>query len=76
MSREYYYYKMSTTDTINSINDLPDVLTIGEVAKTLRVSVITVKRWEKRGKIKCIRVNTRGDRRYLKKDLLDYLTNL
>jgi len=49
-----------------SLNDLPDLLTIREVANLLRVSPLTIKRWGKRGKLPAIRINSRGDRRYKK----------
>lgn len=49
-----------------SLEDLPDLLTIREVADILRVSPLTVKRWGKKGKLPAIRINSRGDRRYRK----------
>lgn len=52
-----------------SIDDLPDLLTIREVAELLRVSTLTIKRWGKKGKLPAIRINSRGDRRY-KKDVV------
>jgi len=52
-----------------SLDDLPDLLTIREVASLLRVSSLTVKRWGKKGKLPAIRINSRGDRRY-KKDVV------
>lgn len=52
------------------INNLPDLLTVREVAELLRVSPLTVKRWGKRGKLPAIRINSRGDRRYRKEAVL------
>jgi excisionase family DNA binding protein len=52
-----------------SLTDLPDLLTIREVATLLRVSSLTIKRWGKKGKLPAIRINSRGDRRY-KKDVV------
>lgn len=49
-----------------SLNNLPDLLTIREVAQILRVSPLTIKRWGKKGKLPAIRINSRGDRRYKK----------
>lgn len=49
-----------------SLSDLPDLLTIREVADILRVSPLTIKRWGKKGKLPAIRINSRGDRRYKK----------
>jgi excisionase family DNA binding protein len=53
-----------------SIDNLPDLLTVKEVAQLLRVSVLTIKRWGKRGKLPAIRINSRGDRRYKKEAVL------
>lgn len=50
--------------------DLPDLLTVSEVADLLRVSPLTIKRWGKRGKLPAIRINSRGDRRYKKEAVL------
>jgi excisionase family DNA binding protein len=47
-----------------------DLLTVREVAKILRVSPLTIKRWGKRGKLPAIRINSRGDRRYKKEAVL------
>ena len=52
------------------INNLPDLLTVREVADLLRVSPLTIKRWGKRGKLPDIRINSRGDRRYKKEAVL------
>lgn len=53
-----------------SIDRLPDLLTVREVAQILRVSPLTIKRWGKRGKLPAIRINSRGDRRYKKEAVL------
>lgn len=55
------------------INNLPDLLTVREVAKLLRVSPLTIKRWGKSGKLEAIRINSRGDRRYKKEKILDLI---
>ncbi len=53
-----------------SLEELPDLLTVKEVAEILRVSPLTIKRWGKRGKLPAIRINSRGDRRYKKEAVL------
>lgn len=53
-----------------SLDNLPDLLTVKEVAEVLRVSALTIKRWGKRGKLPAIRINSRGDRRYKKEAVL------
>ncbi|MCX6725994.1 MAG: MerR family transcriptional regulator [Candidatus Shapirobacteria bacterium] len=59
-------------DSIKSLRleDLPDLLTVREVAEILRVSPLTIKRWGKRGKLPAIRINSRGDRRYRKEAVM------
>ena len=53
-----------------SLENLPDLLTVREVAEIFRVSPLTIKRWGKRGKLPAIRINARGDRRYRKEQVL------
>jgi excisionase family DNA binding protein len=57
------------------IHNLPDLLTVREVAELLRVSPLTIKRWGKKGKLPPIRINSRGDRRY-KKEAVLYLLGI
>lgn len=52
------------------LKNLPDLLTVREVADLLRVSPLTIKRWGKRGKLPAIRINSRGDRRYKKEQVM------
>ena len=56
-----------------SLTDLPDLITVREVASLLRVSSLTIKRWGKKGKLPAIRINSRGDRRYKKTVVLKLL---
>lgn len=56
-----------------SFDDLPELLTLDEVARVLRVSKITLKRWGKKGKLPAIRINSRGDRRYKKQEVMRFL---
>lgn len=59
-----------------SLTDLPDLITIREVASLLRVSSLTIKRWGKAGKLPAIRINSRGDRRYKKSVILKLLNEV
>ncbi len=61
---------MTTVKKKISLDDLPDLLTVREVAEILRVSPLTIKRWGKRGKLPPMRINSRGDRRYKKDAIL------
>lgn len=63
---------MSNQNKVN-LADLPDLLTIKEVASLLRVSPLTIKRWGKSGKLPAIRINSRGDRRYRKEVVMRLL---
>ncbi len=61
---------MPATNQTLSLDNLPDLLTVKEVAQIFRVSVLTIKRWGKRGKLVPLRINSRGDRRYKKEAVL------
>lgn len=63
---KFIIQNMSNPTKRISLADLPDLLTIREVAELLRVSPLTIKRWGKKGKLPAIRINSRGDRRYKK----------
>lgn len=63
----------STNKPSVSLTDLPDLMTIKEVADLLRVSPLTIKRWGKKGKLPAIRINSRGDRRYKKEVVMRLL---
>jgi len=56
-----------------SLADLPDLITVREVASLLRVSSLTIKRWGKKRKLPAIRINSRGDRHYKKTVVLKLL---
>ena len=56
---------------------LPELLTIRQVSKILNVSIMTLRRWDKIGKLKAIRVGTRsgiGERRYHREDIIKLIT--
>lgn len=63
-------YIMDSNNPTPKLQDLPDLLTVNEVAAVLRVSPLTIKRWGKRGKLPAIRINSRGDRRYRKESVM------
>lgn len=52
---------------------LPELLTIKQVSKILAVHMTTLRRWDKKGKLKAIRVGLRsgvGERRYRREDII------
>jgi excisionase family DNA binding protein len=52
---------------------LETMLTIRQVADFLHVSISTVRRWSDSRMLKSYRVGPRGDRRYLRDDVLSFL---
>ena len=58
---------------------LPELLTIRQVAKVLNVHMTTLRRWDKKGKLKAIRVGLRsgvGERRYRREDIIKLITKV
>jgi excisionase family DNA binding protein len=49
------------------------LLTLEEAARLLGVSKITLRRWTRAGSLGCVRVGERGDRRFRREDLEDYV---
>ncbi len=51
-------------------NGKSNLLTTREAAQLLAVHANTLRRWNQKGLIKAYRVGIRGDRRFLRKDVL------
>ena len=49
-----------------------DLLTLQEAASMLGLHPETLRRWDRTGKLNAIKVNDRGDRRYLRSDVLKF----
>jgi excisionase family DNA binding protein len=49
------------------------MLTIRQVAEFLHISISTVRRWSDSGMLRSYRIGPRGDRRYLRDDVLRFL---
>ena len=49
------------------------MLTARQVADFLQVSICTVRRWSDKGMLRFYRIGSRGDRRYLHEDVLQFL---
>lgn len=48
---------------------------IREVAEMLGVNPETLRRWDRNGKLPAIKISQRGDRRYRKEDIENYIKN-
>lgn len=62
-----------TTPTMGVTLPNKELLTLVEVATYLRLSTLTLKRWGKKGILVPIRINSRGDRRYRREKVLEFL---
>ena len=56
-----------------NLEELPSILTIGEVATLFRVKTTTIQRWTNTGRLECFRINSRGDRRFRKEEIYWFL---
>ncbi|MBU0708700.1 helix-turn-helix domain-containing protein [Patescibacteria group bacterium] len=61
---------MNNTPLADFLVDYPPLLTVKQVAAIFQVTPLTIKRWGKRGILPPIRINSRGDRRYTKEQIL------
>jgi excisionase family DNA binding protein len=52
-----------------------NILTIGEAARFLNVSKISLRRWTSTGRLRCFRVGVRGERRFAKTELEAFLAH-
>lgn len=48
---------------------LPELLTLSEAARVLKVHPNTLRKWDNKGILKAVRFGQRGDRRYKKEDI-------
>ena len=51
------------------------LMTVQEAAGMLHVHTNTLRRWSDEGKISSLRINSRGDRRYMEQDVVHFLQN-
>ena len=53
---------------------ITSMLTVRQVAKMLNIHTNTVRRWSDRGIIRVYRITARGDRRFRREDIYDFLS--
>jgi excisionase family DNA binding protein len=49
------------------------MLTVQQVARILNVHINTVRRWDEKGLLKAYRIGPRGDRRFSREDIAQFL---
>lgn len=49
------------------------LMTIQEVAKFLNVTPTSIRRWTTEGQLKCYRIGNKKERRFEKKDVINFL---
>lgn len=54
---------------------IPELLTLKEACKILKVHPNTLRQWDEKGILKAVRFGQRRDRRYRKKDILRLIDN-
>lgn len=64
---------MKDNNTKNNLDK--EFYTIGEVANMIGVHRDTLRRWDKAGKLRTIRIGENSWRRYRRKDILDLLNS-
>jgi len=50
-----------------------ELLTLRAAAIMLGVNIVTLRKWDREGKLKAVRIGSRADRRYKKSDLAQFL---
>jgi len=54
-------------------DEIKPMLTVKDVARLLNIHANTARRWSDQGIIKSYRITRRGDRRFRREDILNYL---
>ena len=53
--------------------EIDPMMTTGEVARLLNVHINTVRRWSNQGVLRTYRIGARGDRRFRREDIVNFL---
>jgi len=55
---------------------MSDMLTVREVARLFHIHPNTLRRWSNNGRIKAYRITSRGDRRFKREEIAQFLAEL
>jgi excisionase family DNA binding protein len=55
---------------------MSDMLTVREVARLFHIHPNTLRRWSRKGRIRAYRINARGDRRFKREEIAQFLAEL
>jgi excisionase family DNA binding protein len=55
-------------------SNIDPMLTTSEVARILNVHINTIRRWSNQGILKAYRIGSRGDRRFKREDIAEFLS--
>lgn len=53
--------------------DIDPMLTPSDAARLINVHINTIRRWANQGMLKVYRIGPRGDRRFLREDIINFL---
>lgn len=58
-----------------TIDKIPEILTLKQACELLNCHPNTLRNWESKGLVNCIRFGNRGDRRFKKEEILKLIKN-
>lgn len=58
---------------IENETEMPELLTVGQAARLLGIHIDTLRRWDKEGVLKAVRLENSGWRRYRKSEIMTFL---
>jgi excisionase family DNA binding protein len=63
-------------DSMDNNGQMDDMLTVREVARLLHIHPNTLRRWSNTGRIRAYRISRRGDRRFKREEITNFLAEL